>query len=116
MRVSVSLHDDRLRVEVRTETAEATQLINERVAALKAALAAHGVTVDRFDVSYDGPNVGRFGAQGDGSTAAHYESRGGARDDGGAALDDGADDPIPDLWGIAVPATLSSRQRLDVSV
>jgi flagellar hook-length control protein FliK len=44
---------DQLRIRVRTETAEARRLLSRRAEQLRAALATHGMHVDRFDVTAD---------------------------------------------------------------
>lgn len=116
MRVNVSLRHDRLYVEVRTETEEATHLMNERVAALKAALAAHGVTVERFDVAYDNPGMGRFGAAPDGFAGAHGDPQRSGSDGEQWGHGSNMEDPDPELWSIMATATHSSRQLIDVSI
>lgn len=51
MRVDVQMSGDRVRIDVRTETAEATKLLLDRTARLKSALESRGFMVDRLEVT-----------------------------------------------------------------
>lgn len=51
MRVDVQMSGDRVRIDVRTETAEATRLLLDRTARLKSALESQGFIVDRLEVT-----------------------------------------------------------------
>ncbi len=53
VQVDIRMEDDQLLVKVRTESAEARELLSGRAAQLRAALASHGINVDRFDVTAD---------------------------------------------------------------
>ena len=51
MRVDVQMSGDRVRIDVRTETAEATRLLLDRTVRLKSALESQGFIVDRLEVT-----------------------------------------------------------------
>lgn len=53
VQVDIRMEDDQLLVKVRTESAEARELLASRAAQLRAALASHGINVDRFEVTAD---------------------------------------------------------------
>ncbi|MFQ5589951.1 MAG: flagellar hook-length control protein FliK [Phycisphaerae bacterium] len=53
--VDVRMHNAQLRVRVRTETAKARELLSGRAAELRAALANHGIHIERFDIAADFP-------------------------------------------------------------
>jgi len=52
--IDVRLEREQLQLDIRTETPEATQLMQGRLRALQAALAEHGFTIERFDVAHEG--------------------------------------------------------------
>lgn len=51
MKVDVQMSGDRVRIDVRAETAEATKLLLDRTARLKSALESQGFIVDRLEVT-----------------------------------------------------------------
>ena len=66
---------EQIQIDVRTETAEARELLYERSAHLKEALEQHGIRVDRFSVTHDTP--------------AHQHGDEGGGNDSGADVDRG---------------------------
>jgi hypothetical protein len=56
MLVDIRLAGDELRIDVRTETSQARELLYERAAQLRAALEQHGIQVGRFEVTGDLPS------------------------------------------------------------
>jgi len=66
--IDVRMEGERLHLDVRTEHAEAAKLLHERVAQLRAALAEHGILIDRFDVATRAFETGDGFVAPDGST------------------------------------------------
>ena len=115
MRVDVSLTDDRLEVKVRTETPEAMRLLIDRAAELKAALAAHGVFVERFDVSFEDAGGARLDPDGRpfSDSGFGFEEHDDDRDSA-SPYDEALEWTPPDKWGFGDRTVESRRPLLDV--
>lgn len=66
VRIDVRMEGERLQIHVLTANQEATQVLTERSADLRAALAEQGILVDRFEVGTDAPGLddGALGGRG----------------------------------------------------
>ena len=119
MLVNVRMAGDELQIDVRTETAEARELLSERVGRLRAALEQHGIHLGRFEVT-DGFADGRSETPvtTDGFQPAGGERRGYRRTDSSWSADreirhdGGASDRVDGDFEAAAVA----ERRLDVRI
>ncbi len=117
--IDVRMEGERLYVDVRTEHAEAAKLLQERVVQLRAALAEHGIIVERFDVDTQTSEQGDdFEAQDDSSgesTERHAAQRHAVSSEAPGAdgmRDGGRGEPGPELDEVVAVA----ERRLDVRI
>ena len=68
MRIDVRVAGEEIRIGVRTESNEARDLLNERLASLRSALEQHGLRVERVEVLTDPEGLNRSNVSPDGST------------------------------------------------
>lgn len=117
--VEVMLTANRLRIGVRTATAEARELLRDRVAELRAALEQHGIRIERFEVSVgDESSLAGFGGGGFGPR----EGRQNERETGGLRRQDAlagrAESSASSVVGVMPGGSeqIVSKGRLDVRV
>ncbi len=117
--VDVRVVDERIEIDVRTQTKAARQLLEGRAATLTAALEQHGIHVERFEVSAESADPdGRAGFDGGASNETAHEEQSQPSDTtstlAGVAAVDGDSEVIADGGEPVVGAV--AETRLDISV
>lgn len=114
MRIDVRMEGERLQLDVRTETADATRLMQTRLRELQAALAEHGFTVERFDVEQQMHGAASDTSDG-GPAFAGAEGRAN-RGTAPARLDEERSQPVPHGEGESMSHHVVAERRLDVRI
>lgn len=114
MRIDVRMEGERLQLDVRTETADATRLMQTRLRELQAALAEHGFTVERFDVEQQ--MHGAASESTDGGPAFTGTEGQATRGAAPARLDEERSRPVSHGEGEPMSHYVVAERRLDVRI
>ncbi len=117
VQIDVRMDGERLLIDVRTESADATKALTERSADLRAALAEQGIIVDRFDID----TYAFHGSGTEGGVGGDFDQMAGQREAGSGAgktsvrtgagtRDTGHTDSIVEDWQVV------AERRLDIKV
>lgn len=114
MRIDVRMEGERLQLDVRTETADATRLMQTRLRELQAALAEHGFTVERFDIEQQ--MHGAASDTSDGGPAFAGAEGQANRGTIPARFDEERSRPVPHGEGEPMSHHVVAERRLDVRI